>query len=407
VAKKPRKKPKAYDPLASPYKYQQGFNRAIKRRARGQIQPALQDIAQRRREATSGHQAREQDLNNFYNFDLTARTAGQNALNSAIQGVVGSVGGYNGDAQAGLSAALRQQATQQGDAAKQLGVSAPNTDPAYLNTIAAYGGANNMSLAGQAAGIMGRSAADTAQTGVEGVQAQNTETDRYKALIDSLTQERSDVRSQLPGILAQTRSEMSQAEQARAGQAFQQNLAQDQFGETKRTNRFNERMSRKQQKLAQDQFGESKTQNKFARKMDAKRYGLDKGQLDLAKQQLKVDAADKVNTALGEQAKADAQRFDKASSWLDGYLKPNDQDKKQAMDPTTKTPTGKPTFDPKLWRHNRSFDEALRQLQSKFGLSLSTAYKILASAPIPHWRTYAESLLFGLQQGNRMKNRPH
>lgn len=323
MAKKKAKRKKRYYPTEEPgFRSRKHFNRHVRRRARRQIQPLLQDIRQRRREAAGAHKAREADIDRFTEYDVGARTTANQRLQEALTGIMGGVQDLTGDASAGLQAALRQQADAASASAAELGVAAPGMDPQLLAALGARSAGNRMGLAGEAAGMIGRSAADIGIAGVEGREAGTNELNRYQSIRDALSGERSDVRATLPQLIADMRSKVIQEQLAME----QQELAEDQFGEERRSNRFNRRMGRRQQRLAEDQFGEQKRAGKHARKMARKQAKLDRDSLNLAKEELAQNILNAGSEQEKKHAQARADRFNAGVELLSAWIKPTDQE---------------------------------------------------------------------------------
>lgn len=400
MPKKPKKKPKPYDPLAPSFKYQKGFNKAVKRRARAQVQPLLQDVGQRRREAVSANTEREADIGGMYGAERAARTAGNTQLKDALTGLMSSMGGMGTEVQNAMQAALGQSQAREQEAAAQLGVVAPGQDPSYLAALAAGTTGNKMGLGGDMATALTRGAANLGISGVGERNALENEDRRYQGIISGLDQERTDIRSRLPGIMETMRGAIGQEEMGKLVTGEQMDLARDQFGEIKRGNRFNERMTRRQHRLAKEQFGETKKQNKASRQDAKARLKLDEGTLQLQRDQLEIEKTGAVDEAGKKAAENKAKQFDSAVEWLTGFLAPGDQDKVLAdpEDPSSKMVT-RPDY-----LKTRSFDEAYEQLRARYGLGPLMALGVLASAPIPRWRERSAELRKRIK-ANRLRKR--
>jgi hypothetical protein len=386
MAKKPRKRTRPFSVSEPSFKREGQFKEAVKKRARSQVQPLLQDVSTRRKEAVSAGDAREEDIGRYYGADLAARQSGSDRLNKALQGIMGSLGGAGTDVQSAMSAALRQQGDVQTQQASALGVAAPTLDPAYLASLSAGGVGNQMGLGGDMAGLAARAAADIGLSGTEQRFAGENETRRQSGVLDALTDERSDIMARLPGLREQARGAILGEETGKA----QLGLAEDQFGETKRSNRFNEGITDRQTDLAEEQFGETKRAGAHARKMAEKGQRLNEKTLSLERKKLQADINNATNAGEKTVATERAAKFDKAAEWLTGHLAPNDSDQ-SPIDPDD--PESKTKFDPKLWRSNRRFSEARIQLQRRFGMSEEEAMRVLMTAQIPEWRRRAQKIL--------------
>lgn len=375
--KKGKRKPKRYDPTAeSGFPSKKAFNRTVRQRARTQIRPELEDIRGRRREAKGAHTTRQNELTGWYGFDKAARETGFNRLNTALQGILGNVGDIGGEAQAGLSAAMRATQAQQDQAAANLGATSPTMNPDIAAAASAYGRANNLGLAGDVAGMLGESSGQIGLSGIEGKHAGLGEQRRFDSLLEGLSKERSDVVGRLPDLMKQVRAEMI-AEQLGIKQ---QELAESEFGETRRSNKATERLAGRQQDLAEDQFGEEKKQNR-------RQHRLNKQEINLRRKELNQAINEAKGTPNEEKAKAAAERFDNAVEWVNGYLAPNDQDK---------GPGGK--FRQDIYEANRSFDVAFQAIRRQFGMGPKEALRVMLASPNSGWQKHAQKKLNQLRK---------
>lgn len=396
MAVKARRKAKPYNPAGvTTYPSRKAFGGAVNRLAKSQIQPTLNDISTRQREETGAHKTRVGDISGYYNFDLNARQAAQTRLQEALTGILNRNDVLGGGANEGLAAALRASAAPQDAAATQLGVAPTPTDPSIMGALGAYGKADSMGLAGDAAGALTRGAADLSIAGAAQREAGMNEEALNKANLTGLTKERSAAMSQLPGLRTQARQTLLQqilanSQNKLAWRQFgsssdlaqqQQDLAESQFGETKTQNRAQNKISRGQLK---EQTRASKAGEKQAR-VNAK---LDGKKLDLERQQITAT-----------QGEAAAKQFDGAVEFLSSYLSPSDLDYKY-------NDNGKKVFAPKLYNKRISFDEALTQIMNRYGMDSLQAYQVLGTAGIPAWRKKAAAYAGGYQAGLTYQNNP-
>jgi hypothetical protein len=390
--KKATKKPKPYSPTSvTQYPSKKAFNAEINTRAQGQLQPALNDIRARRHEELGAHDTRNTDIHSYYGYDLAARQAAQTRMQEALGGILKSVGTSGTDAATGLSAALRPAADSNAAAAAQLGVTAPGTDPQLASSLAAYSQGNQMGLAGDFGSYLARSAGDIGLTGVEERDAGQKESSLNTANLKALTKERTDAKAQLPTLRDQARSAMLQeilgnSQNKLAWRQF--GLGQQQFGETVRSNRAQEKLAGKQQTLAESQFGETKRARRFDEKMARKQAKLNEGQLQLGRDELNAKI-DQANTTQEETvAKDNAKRYDSATTYLQNYLAPNDQDKTPGgLDPNNANydESAKPQFNPAAYKrrvNDGKFHEVLVNIMTTYGLDRATAYQVLRTSPI-------------------------
>jgi hypothetical protein len=96
--------------------------------------------------------------------------------------------------------------------------------------LAAYRGADQNSLAGTIAGLMGTAASQVGTSGIVGREAADAERARDAGITDELTSQRREIRGRLPSLLEAARGQISEEEQTKQSQRFQQGLANRQFG---------------------------------------------------------------------------------------------------------------------------------------------------------------------------------
>jgi hypothetical protein len=400
MAVKARKRQQPYNPAGiTTYPSKKKFTGAVNSLAQSQLQPTLNDISARRREEQGAHTTRAADITGYYNFDLAARQAAQDRLQSAMTGILNRNDVLGAGGSEGLAAALRTSAAPNQAAASQLGVISGNTDPSITSALSAYGKADSMGLAGDAAGALTRGAADLSVAGAAGRTAGLNEDATNKANLDALTKERTAAMGTLPGLRTQANQTLLQQILANS----QNKLAWQQFGETTTNNRAARSIARQQQGLAEQQFGETKTQNRAGNRLNRAQLREQtreaKAQEKTARVNSRLDRSklrQQRQQILADQGAAQAKQFDSAVAWLDGVVTPGDQDYKLNQD-------GKKVFDPKAYNNRvmtqMGFNGVLQQLQARFGMDSLQAYQILATSNIPLWRKKAAAFSTGYQAG--------
>jgi hypothetical protein len=403
---RPRLKPaqQPYDPLAPSYKTQGDFNRAVKQGARAQVQPDLDTIASEGREAAGAHTQRGTDITNWYGHAQQAAQAGFDRLSEATKGILGTLQGYQGDAQAGLSAALRQQSEAANAEAAKLGVAGPATDPNIARTAAAYGGGNAIGLTGDIAAVLGRGAADIGIRGIEGREANTAETGRYTGITDELRNRRRDVMGRVPALRAQLRSQYGQEELGRAGQAFQQGLANKQFGETVRSNKAGEKNAGRQTKLAESQFGETKRSNLVTEGQRQTELGISQQQADTERRRIQAE----IRTAKDPQEKADlearAKRWDSGVQILQQALAQTDNDViKKDFDDGTSGVDIKATNKRIKARLKGQFDAIHARIMATTGMGPGEAYRVMMTSNDQGWVSHARKKLQQLKNDRALE----
>lgn len=396
-----------YDPAGvTTFPSRKAFTNRVNSMARSQIQPTLNDIAARRREEQGAHTTRVGDIQGYYNFDLAARQAAQDRLQSALTGILNRNDTLGSGASEGLAAALRTAAAPNDAAAAQLGVAPGAADPGLTSALAAYGKADSMGLAGDVAGSLTRGTADLSVAGAAQREAGMNEEALNKANLDELTKERTAAMGQLPGL--RTTAQQNLLQQILANS--QNKLAWQQFGETRTNNRASRSIARQQQSLAENQFGEQQRQNRVGNKLNRAQLKeqtreakaqekqarvnarLDQGKLRIQRQQIAAQQ--------GQQA---AKQFDSAVQWLGGFLAPTDTDYRLNQD-------GKKVFSPKNYNNRvmnqMGFNGVVDQLQARYGMSSLEAYQVLSTSSIPAWRKKASAYATGYQAGLQYGSSP-
>jgi hypothetical protein len=398
-----RRPPKPFNPLAPQYKSQKGFNKAVRVQAKQQIAPGLQDIKQRQTEASGAHTTRNQELMGWYGNQQTGLQAAQDRLQGAMQGLLQTSGlEFQGGTDA-LAGALRKSQDANAAEAAKLGGVAPNQNEDYLKASAAYGTADQAGLLGDIAGGIGRSAANLGIGGIAGRTAGENEQRRYQTINDELTNERSALRAQLPGIQSQVRSQLSSNELARAGQAFQQNLARDQFGldtaqfgETKHMNAFQRKLARRQQRETERGARVQEGQNEQQIRNQA---AVDVAQVNNQRAQIQADIRNASTKQEQDMAKARADRFNNGVDILSNFL-----------DPKAYIKGGK--LNNKAYENSIKgrFGEVYHRIQAVTGMSEHEALLVMRTAANPGWAKHANDLLRKLKNkktAQKVKSHTH
>src|SRR4051794_26599556 len=153
MARTPQRK--RFNPLAPSFKYQSGFDRAVKQRANQQLAPARQDVSHRMSDTRGAHKTRAGELQGWYGFAERAGTTANNTLNTQLQSLLGTVRGSGVEGSDALAAAIRQSQSGTDERAKALGVASPDDSGQYSDALRAYSDAGTSGLAGDMASILG------------------------------------------------------------------------------------------------------------------------------------------------------------------------------------------------------------------------------------------------------------
>jgi hypothetical protein len=407
-------KPKPYNPLASPYKTQTDFDNAVRNTARGQIDPQLGEIGYQTGQADSAHANRNREMQGWYQAESDAARAGADSLAGANQGILTSLQGQGQDVQAGMAAALRAQQEAANAEAAKLGGTARTIDPNLLTAIAGYGGAGNMALGGDIASANARASADIGIAGTGAREAAQAEQRRYQGVQQGFNDQRRSLFAELPGLMEQARQNLTTTELGRAGQAFQQGLATDQFGLSQRAQTDAERnsarsrsSSRAQDKLAQDQFGLSKKQ--LAEQKRAQLVSETQRDTELGISQENADTQRaQVIAAAGNDAdiaKAKGQQFDSGLKILQGVLGQTKNDIIYRKDPNSKAPTKevdvKATQKRIEARTRGKFDQTLQSIMAATGMGEGTALRVMMAGSNTGWAKNAADRLNKLKKARK------
>lgn len=404
AVKKAKKKAAAYNPLVSPYATQTDFNNAVNKTARSQIDPQLSEIGYQQGQADSAHANRGKELGGWYQAESDAARAGAGDLATANAGILNSLGGANADAQAGMAAALRAQQDAANAEAARLGGTARQVDPNLLAANAGYGGAGQMSLGGDVTGANARANANVAIAGTAGRQAAEGEDRRFQGVQQGLNDQRRSLFATLPGLMEQARQNLGTTELARSGQAFQQGLAQDQFGlqaraqtESESNSARSRSSSRAQDALAQDTFGEQKRAQRKSEQQRDTELGISQQNADTQRDQITGGAQDDIAVAKGKQ-------FDSGLTILQGVLAQTKNDviyKKDDLGTATKEIDTKATQKRIDSRTRGKFDQTLQSIMASTGMGEGTALRVMMAGSNTGWASAARGRLDKLKKARK------
>jgi len=350
---------------SSPYQSQADFDAAVNRSARNEYAPQLSEIRRNRGTAQSASDTRQRDITSWYGAYANDIAAAYQRTQDALNNLIATTNGADQGSQATMRAALNYNPDQQ--LGQIIGGPVQRT-AAQDQSVAAGAGSgqsSNTALARQIAAVLGQIGGQGVVASAGMLKSRTDEAGRLKAQLGDFDTQRRDILSQVPAIREKYRQQLYQQELERQNQAFTQNLSEREFG------------------LSQDQFNETKRSNREQEK-------LNWAQLDaqIAADQAAADQAADDKEAQGAQARAEALQNGKAI--LQGYLDPivkqlNHDTKVNRNHPKKNDPKHRDLRHPK-------FAEALTLLTGS-GYSEEDALYVLAHSPYVTWRRKANDLL--------------
>jgi hypothetical protein len=391
MAKK-RLKKKAYDPLDPSFRYQSGFNKAVNKRANSEVKPLLQGVGVEARDQAARHRQRTTDLTNWGNFENNARTAASDRVNSSLNHLITTNAGLSGASADALNAALRSAAAPEQQAAANLGVESTYDPSASIAAGRAGQDVAGLGLISQFGNLSAASARDigVAATGMR--EAATNEDRRFGSIEDQLDKQRRDIRARIPDLREQARSAIQQEEMGKAGQRFQQDLATDQFGLSKKQFRLQKRGQKFQEGLASRQQDETERQGRSQRSESRSRLRLDQGQLDLQRETLRQNVVGAATDEERKNAEAAAKQFDSGVEILNEFFKPTKAE--QRKDGRLRDSYGT--------RTTHGYDDLLARIMATTGMGEVMARRVLLTAPNDRWRNRANREIANIK---RLRNR--
>lgn len=385
-----------YDPSKSPYTTQNDFDSAVNSMAQNQIQPGLDDVAIRERAMQSASDRRMQELRGWYDWAYQGNSANVGAAQTALanaaaaqaqggqetQDVLRQALGANRDAQSQLVQNLGGQATDTGTQDKLLATN--DAMNAALNS-AATANANTYG-----AGMQG----DLYTLQLAGIEAAKNEQQRRAGLESGFSNERTQLNNSLGDLRTQARTTLDTQEQTRANQAFQQYLAEQELGLSKKNQSFQQWLAEQNLNLDKEKLEEDKKSGRTTRSLARANYQLDAARVANEARKIEADAANSGDEATQAQAKARADRMRNGATMVNEYLKPTDTD--YDTNPDTK----KKTLNQETYFGRLSFDDALQQLRTQAGMGPIDSLRLLRNSlprdkKFDRWRQRADRLLAG------------
>jgi hypothetical protein len=359
---KRKKKPKPYDPMASQYRTERQFDRAVRRRAEGQLQPLLDDIGSQRTDQESRHTGRMADIDKWANFGLGASRESYDRVNQALNNLITTNAGLSTASQQALAGALRSGAGREAQEAANLGVSGLVDPEAAIRAGQAMSDLSTLGTLGGLEAIRGESARGIGIAGITGREMAGNEGNRYQAILEGLDKEEGDIRARLPGLIAETRSSMSAEELAKAGQRFQQGLAGKEFGLKERGQKFQERLSRRQQT-------EQERSNRAGESLQQQTINIDSQRVENERRNMEQQIAAATDETQAAELQARADRFNAGIDILTEWFKP------------TKQETGKKRLRKSYTqRVTHGYEAMVRKLMASTGMGDIEARRVILAA---------------------------
>jgi hypothetical protein len=331
-----------YDPLKNPYRTNAQFQGAINRTADSQLQPRLDDVSRRQTLEESTHTGRNQDIAGLYNTGTQARKDALTAASTALNGLITSNSSLDEGTRQAMNAALRASSDTANKAAGELGV-APVTDnqaKGYQDAVRARTDLGGIGLTGEYSSVLGSLAHDIGTSEVGRREATTNEDARWDSVLRDLTNERTQLKDELPGLREQARQNLTATELTRTGQSEQQRLGRsqeqlankqfgltkNQFGEQKKMDKFQRTLSRRQQAEV-ERGGRRQARQTAAQQAETERSNranesINVEQIATQRAQIMADAQGATDKATQDELKSKAKRFDKGVEIITDFFKP-------------------------------------------------------------------------------------
>jgi len=366
-----RKKSKPFNPYQSPFKTQRGFEHAVNLEAGMGYKPQLSDLSNQGRQEDRAHTARAGEIESLYNSYGNELQQAYDRTTGALNNLVAQSQGASSADQAALRAALSAGQGQQDQLAQRVGAQpsgVPSNAGASATLLPAWGTAeaNRTALGSNVAGLISDAAQRRTLPALGKIRSSEDESRRHFGVRSKLSDARSSILSQVPGLRLQARKSL--LSDAREGQnvAFQQELAAKQFG------------------LSEKQFG-------LDVRKQAHQESVDRTQLDQAQQQIDNAVAQGADGGTVDQMKAHADALKSGYDYADSLFKGRPE-----IDPTKKK--GQRKRQSKLQKqwdasHNSGMtmpSDLWHALRTRFGLSDHDATVIVNSVQFPNFKAWAK-----------------
>lgn len=384
-----RSKSKGFDPLASPYKSQAGFNRAVNLEAGQGYRPQLQDIQAQGSAENRKHGTRGGEIESLYNSYGNELQRAFDQTTGALNNLVSQSQGASAADQAALRAALGASQGQQSDLAQRVGAQpsgVPSTAGSSATLLPAWGTAeaNRTALGSSVANAVAEAAQRRSLPALGKIRSSEEEARRHFGEQDRLSQARKQVLTQVPALRLAARKSL--LGDAREGQnlAFQQRLAGSQFG-----------LDVQKQGLAERQFKHQSV--------------MDQNQLQLQRDQLQAQVDNAASTEDAAAADSRSKAFDAGQKYIDSLF----ADRPKQPGASGKGQQNRWKQQAAAWdqSHNQGMtlpSQAYRRLRTQFGLSDHDATVLVNLVALPNFRAWAKRHRHGpdVVQPNKGKGNP-
>lgn len=322
--KKKKKGNEPYRPLAPSFETQNEFNQAVENRARSQYQPQVQEVKRLGTEEKRKHKTRGREIKNWTGYYGNTLQRAFDDTKSALNDLMAASTGGNEASKATLAAALRSQDAAADQRARSLGVDFPETNVGTGASDAYAAGSQGGLLQALASISAGAASRQTLAPVLRG-EMQRSERGRNEAIFKDLAGQRRDLLSRIPSFREAARAELGQEEVNKRNLRFQQGLARREFN-------LKAAQTGEQNRQFWAQLGLEKDKFEHAKDVDFKNLAQHQQELDIAAQQAE-------GTGNEDNAKLEAERYNRGVEVLTGYIGAGtDKEKKKGVNMASRDP---------------------------------------------------------------------
>lgn len=353
-----------YNALNSQYGSQKGFEKGVAQNAKAEYQPELDQLKSEEGGEKGLHEQRQADNVGIYKQYSEQAQAAFGQAKSAMAEIAARQNSSTSAGQAALQAALSNTGVS--------GLGSVSNQDQFMNEAAGLGNAGSQQLAGEQTGLTAEMSKDLSVPGAGLAEATGTEQTRNNAALSKIANERQKVLTNVPNIIAKTRTEMSKSEQEREANKLQGQIAQNKLGLEKGTAK--REGSLKNRELAQ-KAAEARDQVNLKNRELAQAAGLEGEKIQVEREKIAGEVTNAKTAAQKAAAELAGKRFDHGLEIMAGYLK---EDPKTEYRPGSLAPGTAP--EPGKKEYNRNAQHLYTMLTQQGNLTAPEAFRLMRSS---------------------------
>ena len=401
-----------FDLMKSPYQTQGDLTAAAGNMVDARLNPQLSEVERRRALEESKHAQRKTDISSWGEWLANKLSASQAAGSTSLQGVQNNMRGIDANTVGNLAGAFGASEASQGALQSRLGGPGPASQEAQqLLTAAMQAQQGSQQQLGTNIGAMMTAATETAQQAPVAIQsALMDEIGINRSALGDLDTERRDLTNQRGDLLTEAEGALTDRELQRAtfagsrkdanreyrlakkqfGEAvanrmFQEDLAREELGLSKKQLRLQRRLGiegldlqNRQQNLAEDTFEHSK-------QIDWANVGISQQQANNDLKALEAEVKNAKGEKAKERAQLRAQGYINGLEVLNGYMGPTDNEYVGNNPTDEQLEKGMTPYETGSNRNaTRTWETALQKM-IQAGTPRAVALQILSRSEIPRW----------------------